>query len=443
MSHVTTSRSTTMDVPVSSGSALATPRVRLFLPMIFLPMICLLGAAAFIAPVTAQTAGTSAIDTAGYPRAAEIRGNRVNIRTGPSTNHNPITQLPDRTRVVATGKNGDWVRFSLPPMAKVWISQKFVESTSVGQARVRGNKVNLRAAPNTMHAPIGQVSLGTPIFPTGRLDLIDQKNGPWVEIDAPLGASGWIIARHIQLSDRLSADQVKTFYAGSPRTPRAVDVATGDPPVVPVTRRQPGEPVPAVEPPTEVQPKMELPLPAVCHEPFLAIYEQLRVEYAKLPSTWNFDPMLADLRAMARASEDLVIADMAGQWVDLIEKNWVPYARRMQGHSQQKEIARRAQEEAERRERENEIRPAGQGTPGSDKEFLAVGWVATLGKYRKADGTHRLLKGNKLVFYLKSETLKLDDFVNKRVGISGVLQEQSPSAGANLILVTNIKVLSD
>jgi len=48
-----------------------------------------------------------------------------------------------------------------------------------------------------------------------------------------------------------------------------------------------------------------------------------------------------------------------------------------------------------------------------------------------------------LMFYLKSEQLKLDDYVNKRVGISGVIQEQPPSAGAQLIHVTGIEVLSD
>jgi hypothetical protein len=39
--------------------------------------------------------------------------------------------------------------------------------------------------------------------------------------------------------------------------------------------------------------------------------------------------------------------------------------------------------------------------------------------------------------------LNLDEYVNMRVGISGVIQEQPPSAGAQLILVTGIQVLSD
>ena len=396
-------------------------------------------------PLEAQTGspGSSAIDTAGYPRAAEIRGNRVNIRTGPSTNHNPITQLPDRTRVAATGRNGEWIRFSLPPEVKVWIAQRFVESSQPGRARVRGNKVNLRAAPNTLHSPIGQALLGTTIFPTGRLDAIDVQNGPWVEIYAPLGTSGWIHSRYLAQGDRLTETQYERFYR-SWTPPNIVRVSapddgltiTTDPPVTPTIEKP--DPTPAIE----KKPKLELPFPKVGRDPFVVIYEQLRVEYAKLPTTWNFNPMLTDLRRLERASEDLVIADMARQWIDVIETNWVPYARRMQAHQTELELAAAAAAEAARAELETTVRPD-RGTARKDREFLAVGWVATLGKYRKADGTHRLLKGNKLVSYLKSETIKLDDYVNKRVGISGVKQELPPSAGANLILVHKITVLSD
>ncbi|MGA1781145.1 MAG: hypothetical protein ACO4CW_12510, partial [Planctomycetota bacterium] len=104
--------------------------------------------------------------------------------------------------------------------------------------------------------------------------------------------------------------------------------------------------------------------------------------------------------------------------------------------------ADRAQQEAQAKEEESRLEKPPIPTP-RENDFSAVGWVATLGKFRKVDGTHRLLNGNRLLFYLKSEQLKLDDYVDKRVGIRGVIQDQPPSAGAQLILVTSITVLSD
>ena len=133
---------------------------------------------------------------------------------------------------------------------------------------------------------------------------------------------------------------------------------------------------------------------------------------------------------------------MAKEWIAIVEDYWVPTQRRMVALEREKEAARKAREAAEAKERQDEKRP-GQGSTRRDKKYLAVGWVDQLGKYRKVDGTHRLLRGNRLAFYLKSEQLKLDDYVNKRVGISGVIQEQPPSAGAQLIHVTGIQVLSD
>jgi len=185
-----------------------------------------------------------------------------------------------------------------------------------------------------------------------------------------------------------------------------------------------------------------LPFPVAGREPLVAIYEQLRKEQSKIPSEWNFALILKELRLLSIGTEDLVVAAAAKQWIQVIESEWVPVQRRMAALEIEKAEARRLREIAEANEQKFEEKPV-QDANRQDKRFVAVGWVATLGKYRKVDGTHRLLKGNQLMFYLKSEQLKLDDYVNKRVGISGVIQEQPPSAGAQLIHVTGIEVLSD
>jgi hypothetical protein len=174
----------------------------------------------------------------------------------------------------------------------------------------------------------------------------------------------------------------------------------------------------------------------------VVLYERIRAENEKPPIEWQFDPILADLRTLAARSEDQIVVETARDWAEIVEEHWVATQRRLVALEREKEEARRAREAAEAKEREIEQRP-GESSTRRDRQFLAVGWVDVLGKYRKVEGTHRLLKGNQLVFYLKSEQLNLDDYVNKRVGISGVIQEQPPSAGAQLILVTGIQVLSD
>ena len=391
---------------------------------------------------SAQGSGSPQLVETGFPKAGQINGNRVNIRTGPSTNHFALTQLPHQTRVVATASQGDWVRFILPPTVKLWISQNYVQSTGDGRLRVSGNQVQIRVRPNTTYTPVGKVQLGNMLIPTGAVDDTDRTRGAWVQIEAPSQASGWIHREFIDLGSALNNQQVARFYPRAARGPGTAEPShrgelskSGPKPAVG------GDEGGLVDASTGRK-APELPFPAAGREPLVAIYEQLRIEQAKVPSEWNFAPILKELRVLSVGTEDLVVAAAAKQWIDVIESEWVPVQRRMAALEIEKEEARRLREIAEAKEQKFEEKPV-QDSTRQDKRFVAVGWVSTLGKYRKVDGTHRLLKGNQLMFYLKSEQLKLDGYVNKRVGISGVIQEQPPSAGAQLIHVTGIEILSD
>jgi len=172
------------------------------------------------------------------------------------------------------------------------------------------------------------------------------------------------------------------------------------------------------------------------------IYERINAVFVKPLEEWKFEPIVGELQELARTSEDAVVSRYALEWAGLIEKHWLPTQRKVEEITLRKNAADRAQQEAQAKEEESRLEKPPIPTP-RENDFSAVGWVATLGKFRKVDGTHRLLNGNRLLFYLKSEQLKLDDYVDKRVGIRGVIQDQPPSAGAQLILVTSITVLSD
>ena len=54
--------------------------------------------------------------------------------------------------------------------------------------------------------------------------------------------------------------------------------------------------------------------------------------------------------------------------------------------------------------------------------FLAEGWVEDLGMVIGRPGTHKLEKGGQVYFILKSEELKLNDYLGKRVGVNGEIE---------------------
>jgi len=438
-----------------AGHGPRAPRVRsasaggmLLVPALLLSQLLLTPASveAQVAGGQVSGGGSASIETAGFPRAGEIRGNRVNIRTTPSTNARVIIQLPDRTPVIATGRNGDWVRFSLPPEVKVWISQSFLEAVPGDtRLRVRGNRVNLRATPGTKYREIGQVAAGALLRPTGHVDTIsDPARGPWVEVDAPREASGWIFGKYIALDRALTPAEVGSFYrpAANPErdAARAVSPVAPTAQATPAVAKTPGEPTPASA--GDAPSSLAFRFPSVGHEPLVEIYERINAVFVKPLEEWKFEPIVGELQELARTSEDAVVSRYALEWAGLIEKHWLPTQRKVEEITLRKNAADRAQQEAQAKEEESRLEKPPIPTP-RENDFSAVGWVATLGKFRKVDGTHRLLNGNRLLFYLKSEQLKLDDYVDKRVGIRGVIQDQPPSAGAQLILVTSITVLSD
>ena len=111
-------------------------------------------------------------------------------------------------------------------------------------------------------------------------------------------------------------------------------------------------------------------------------------------------------------------------------------------HEKKRERAREMLAESEEKE-QNVSKAVHRIAPrAGSKEFLASGWVVLHGKNSKVEGTHKLMKGNRTLFYLSSEQVELDQFVKKRVGIRGYKKELDVELGADLIQVTEIRVLS-
>jgi hypothetical protein len=85
-------------------------------------------------------------------------------------------------------------------------------------------------------------------------------------------------------------------------------------------------------------------------------------------------------------------------------------------------------------------------SPIDPDPYLARGWVSDMAHPGGQQGTHRLMKGNQVLYYLQSEegsTIPLDSYLNRRVGVKGVVRELDPKFGANLIIVKEIAIFTD
>jgi len=83
------------------------------------------------------------IDPGNWTHEGVVQGSLVNVRTGPSTGHSIVTQLPQGSRVSIIGSSGDWYRIRLNGQ-NVYMNRQFV---SAGQGAFSD------VAPGAFYAP--------------------------------------------------------------------------------------------------------------------------------------------------------------------------------------------------------------------------------------------------------------------------------------------------
>lgn len=366
-------------------------------------------------------------------RLAKVSGNRVNVRVGPSSNHFRVFALDLDTPVIVTRVSGEWAQIMMPVNQRCWIISELLEIDTAkprARSRVLGTAVNLRAAANTRYSVIGQVGPRSLIFPTGRTS----RDGKWVEVFAPLEARLYMHRDYLEMSSRMSAAQARKRWPSL--------LAPGELPPAHVKNGMLPDAVPtpsgASDRTSGVTAKIETPnapvLPSVVSPRLRKLHAKLNAELAKEPEAWNFNAIQAELLTTRRNSEDTGEARLAELWFEYIEENYVPIVETLARGKQN-----RPPEGPVKPDKPIEIGPL----PKASDKFLAKGWVVGMGKNSKVGGTHKLMKGNRLLFYLKSDTIDLDRLMYKRISIQGTIQERPPSEGARLIKVTGFKVLSN
>jgi len=182
-------------------------------------------------------------------------------------------------------------------------------------------------------------------------------------------------------------------------------------------------------------------IPAFESERLKQLFEQFQKETEKPPVTWDFSDIFRKIQVYETTSEDLGEIRVVKNLARTINEHFVPLQRRLIEIERQQKNAQATREKEQAREKEILRRTGHRDTPG-DQKYQAVGWVAPLGKHRKVEASHKLMKGSKLLYYLDGDKMNLDQYVNKRVGIVGTIQEQDPETGARLLVIQKIEILS-
>ncbi len=144
-------------------------------------------------PPTTATPLPDASEPAGY--VAEVTGDDVYVRSGPSANYYPVTKLNAGQRVRVVGQEGDWLAIDPPEGCFSLISKVYVDVDADEHGVVNGDNVRVRVGSlltSDMYAVQLKLSRGAEV------SIVGDGGNEYYRIAPPPGAKLWASNTYVQ-----------------------------------------------------------------------------------------------------------------------------------------------------------------------------------------------------------------------------------------------------
>ena len=123
-----------------------------------------------------------------FAEMVSIRGDDVNMRSGPGTKYKVLWELGSGFPLVVLKRSGKWIRVRDFEGTIGWVHRDVVNRTGHMIVKVHKNskkRINVRSGPGTKYRIVAKAYYGV-VFKT-----LKQKNG-WVNVQHEKGVTGWV-----------------------------------------------------------------------------------------------------------------------------------------------------------------------------------------------------------------------------------------------------------
>jgi uncharacterized protein YgiM (DUF1202 family) len=299
------------------------------------------------------------------------------LRCGPSEAWKELSTARAGDRLVVLEERIGWLRVKPPGGLTCWISSKYVKKVEDGSGFVTGDKVNLRitpdADPTTAIYPIGQAAIGE------RVNILEEIPG-WVRIQAYDRVGCWI-----------RKELVKYIESYTPSAQDRMDEE-------------------AAKRHTLKARQLEL------RKKLAEAEELMRAEYAKPIMEQDFASIVAMLAEVQKDIETPALKDAANRRLNQLTE-------RQNAIEELKGLV--AEKDAALKEAENKLiqKLEEESAAARKPEYTAQGWVDGVGRLIGRPGSHKLLQGGRIIFFLKTDKFDLNAYLGKLVGVRGTIHE--------------------
>ncbi len=128
----------------------------------------------------------------GLARALCVRGEKVNLRSGPGAHHPVSWVVGLYTPLVQLERRGVWLKVRDQDGEEHWVHHRLVTASQFRCLAVRSRIAELKTGPGARH-PAAQLPIADKYTPFKRLG----ERGEWYHVEDTSGVKAWIHERHV------------------------------------------------------------------------------------------------------------------------------------------------------------------------------------------------------------------------------------------------------
>lgn len=283
------------------------------------------------------------------------------------------------------------------------------------EGEVKGSNLNIRSGPGTDYTALGTLHKGE------RVTVVARKEG-WYKIQLPESSRLWVARKYVEwkpgdAEGRVKGTDVNLRAAGSFNAESLAQVANG------ARLKVFGEEgdwlkVASLDVEVFAWISAKYVTDTGVSDPdtaeWLAIKKLYQAEMDKEIRTRNLDGVLSRSEALAVGCKNPRVKERADLFVNQVREE-AEWCRKLSATEKERADAVRAVQEKYRKQMQEILAK----TPGS-AAYLLTGWLYECGNIiGGAPGTHKLVKGGKLIAYVRGNNVDLKKYYGKYVGVNG------------------------
>ena len=336
--------------------------------------------------------------------AGEVTASRLQLRTGPSDQYQPVATLKRGALVVVLGKHPnapEWLIVEVPQGYHAWVYGTFVVAGKDGIGKITADRLLVRpSAATKYHHLNGRLNKGETVKVVGKKQT---REGLWYKIVVP---RRFPLYAHRQFLENVG-------------------------------------PAKLAEPKKDAKPALADNSPTKNDRQFESLVRAVTLELKKVKSTEAIQPLR---RAIMQVDPKHLSMNNRNKRITLLSRiikqehtfavEELKHREKLINDELEKKLA-----EIEKRYNEK-LRKLRDSRKPKAPRFVATGIVEYSPDIFARTPSYRLAKGKKMRFFLIAADFDLKKFIGKRVGVTGLTDAES-GTGYRTIMVRRIEILGD